>query len=247
MSYPINVIKATGEVEPFAEKRVIASLLRAGASPNLAQKIVSQIKPHLYQNIPSFEIYDMVMRILKKEKRDLAERYNLKRAIMELGPSGYPFEKYVAEILREQNHQAEINKLVRGKCVTHEIDIVAKNKKTFMIECKFHSQAGGRTGIKEALFTYARFLDVKEEGFDIPWLITNTKVTQEAKTYATCVGMRVTSWDYPVGESLRELIDKSRLHPITASTTLSQKQKQALLEKGVIFFHELTVSPGRGR
>ncbi len=245
MSRLISVIKATGEVEPFSEERVTSSLLRAGASPELAQKIISQVKPHLYQNIPSFEIYSLVMDRLKKEERDLAEKYNLKRAIMELGPTGYPFEKYVAEVLKAQNYQVQINQLITGRCVTHEIDIVAKNEKTYMIECKFHAQTGGRTDIKEALYTYARFSDIKEKGFDVPWLITNTKLTQEAKAYAVCMGMKMTAWDYPAGESLRELIDKSQLHPITASTILSPQQKQALLEKGVVFCHQSETPAGK--
>ncbi len=236
----INVIKATGEVEPFSDKKVIDSLLRAGASLPLAQKIVAEIEPHLYQNIASFDVYDWVMKCLKKEQKDLAARYNLKQAIMELGPTGYPFEKYIAEVLRAENHQVEINRIIQGKCVAHEIDIVAKNTQTYMIECKFHNQAGGRTDVKVALYTYARFLDVKAKGFDIPWLITNTKVTQEVKTYALCVGMRVTSWDYPDGESLRELIDKSGMHPITASTSLSADQKQALIDKGVVFYKDFS-------
>lgn len=247
MGKTIAVIKATGEVEPFSERKVISSLLRAGASLELAQKIVRELKPQLYQNIFSFEVYDRVMRALKKEQKDLAARYNLKRAIMELGPTGYPFEKYMAEVLRVEGHQVAINKVVQGKCVAHEIDIIAKNTKTFMIECKFHNQPGGRTDIKVALYTYARFLDVKSRGFDIPWLITNTKVTQEVKTYALCVGMRVTSWDYPPGESLRELIDKSGLHPVTASTSLSLAQKQALIEKGVVLYRDITSLPVRQR
>ncbi len=239
MGKVINVIKATGEIEPFSERKVIGSLLRAGASLELAQKITAEIKPHLYQNITSFEVYDRVMRTLKKEQKDLAARYNLKQAIMELGPTGYPFEKYMAEVLRADGHEVAVNRIVQGKCVSHEIDIVAKNKKTFMIECKFHNQPGGRTDVKTALYTYARFLDVKAKGFDIPWLITNTKLTQEVKTYALCVGMRVTSWDYPAGESLRELIDKSGLYPITASTTLSASRKQALIDRGVVFYKDI--------
>ncbi|HUW24861.1 MAG TPA: ATP cone domain-containing protein [Patescibacteria group bacterium] len=245
MGKTVDVIKATGEVEPFAEEKVINSLLRAGASAELAQKIVSQVKPHLYPNIPTFEIYALVMKRLKKEQRGLAEKYNLKRAIMELGPSGYPFEKYVAEVLKVQNYRVQINQLVTGKCVAHEIDIIAKNDKAYMIECKFHGQVGGRTDVKVALYTYARFLDVKNKGFDIPWLITNTKLTQEARAYALCVGMRVTSWDYPEEESLRKMIDKSQLHPITASTILSTQQKQALLEKGVVFCHQSETNIGK--
>lgn len=235
MGKTVDVIKASGEREPFDPQKVIGSLLRAGADQSLAEKIVSQIRPRLYQNIPSFEIYDLVMQILKKEKRDLAERYDLKKAIMDLGPTGYPFEKFVAAVLNEHDYQTVVNQTVTGSCVAHEIDIIADNGQKWMIECKFHNISGGRTDVKVALYTYARFLDVKKNGFVAPWLITNTKVTQEVKSYALCVGMKVTSWNYPEGESLRELIDKSGLYPITASISLSDKEKQSLIERGVVF------------
>lgn len=236
----INIVKATGEIEPFSEEKVISSLIRAGASEELAQNIVSQIKPHLYQNIPSFEIYGAVMKILRKEKKDLAEKYNLKKAIMDLGPTGYPFEKYVAAVLQENGFKTEVNKLVSGKCVIHEIDIIAQNIEKYMVECKFHSVPGGRTDVKVALYTYARFLDVKAKGFSMPWLITNTKVTKEVKAYSQCVGMKVTAWDYPEKGSLNELIDKSKLYPVTALTSISSRQKQSLLEKGIVFCKDLT-------
>jgi len=240
MGNVVNVIKASGDIEPFSDRKVISSLLRAGAPLDLAQKIISEIKPHLYQNIPSFEVYNLVMRILKKQQQDLAARYNLKKALMELGPTGYPFEKYMAEVLKAQKHEVSINQIVAGKCVSHEIDIIAKNDSRFMIECKFHNQLGGRTDIKVALYTYARFLDIKDKGFDQPWLITNTKVTQEVKTYALCVGMKLTSWDNPEGESLREMIDKTGLYPITASTTLTLAEKQDLIEKNIVFYRDYT-------
>lgn len=236
----INVVKATGEIEPFSKEKVISSLIRAGASQELAETIISQITPRLYQNIPTFEIYSAVMRILKKEQKETAEKYNLKKAIMDLGPTGYPFEKYATAVLQALGHKVEVNKIISGKCVSHEIDIIAQNKEKYMIECKFHGIPGGRTEIKVALYTYARFLDVREKGgFDVPWLITNTKVTSEVKTYALCVGMRITAWDYPEGESLNEMIDKSGLYPITAAITLSKKEKQNLIEKGIVFCRDL--------
>jgi len=236
MGNVINIIKATGEIEPFSEEKVISSLLRAGASRPIAERIVAQVKPSLYQNIPSFEIYSTVMKILKKEQRPVAEKYSLKKAIMDLGPTGYPFEKFISAILQTMGHQVSINQIVQGKCVSHEIDVVSQNKEKYMIECKFHGIPGGRTDIKVALYTYARFLDVKEKGdFDLPWLITNTRLTQEAKAYAACIGMKVTGWDYPEGESLNEMIDKSGLYPITASTVLSDEQKRDLIDKGTIF------------
>lgn len=243
MGKVVNVIKASGEVEPFSEYHVISSLLRAGASRELAEKIVSQIKPNLYQNIPTFEIYATVMKILKKEQRKIAEVYNLKKAIMDLGPTGYPFEKFAAAVLEASGYKAEVNKTVVGKCVSHEIDIIAVKeaiketikKKKYMVECKFHSTPGVKTDIKVALYTYARFLDIKHRGFDIPWLIANTKLTSEVKTYAACVGMRVTGWDFPEGESLNEMVDKSRLYPVTALVNLSLGEKRSLIDKGIVF------------
>lgn len=242
MSQPVNIIKATGEIEPFSEKKVVDSLRRAGADKILAQKIVDKIKPLLYPNIPSFEIYSVVMKLLKKEKSEVAGRYNLKEAIMDLGPTGYPFEKFVAGVLSSQGFKTKTNQIVLGKCVSHEIDVVAQNDKKHMIECKFHSIPGGRTDIKVALYTYARFLDIKEKGeFDVPWLITNTKITQDAKDYALCVGMRVTAWDYPQGEGLNELIDKSGLHPVTSITSFSAQKKRELIEKGIVFCRDLAL------
>lgn len=239
MARTINVIKATGEIEPFNEQNVISSLLRAGATQELAQKIVEDIKPSLYQNIPSFEIYSSVMKILKKEQVKIAQVYNLKKAIMDLGPTGYPFEKYVGGVLKEIGYKTETNKIIMGKCVSHEIDVIAEKEKKHMIECKFHALPGNRVDVKVALYTYARFLDIKTKGFDVPWLITNTKVTAEVKTYALCVGMKVTAWDYPESESLNEMIDQSKLYPITAATNISEEEKRLLLDNGTIFIKDI--------
>ena len=53
--------------------------------------------------------------------------------------------------------------ILRGHCVSHEIDIVAsKQEKQYMIECKYHNMPGIYTCLKEVLYTYARFLDLVE-------------------------------------------------------------------------------------
>lgn len=236
----IKVIKASGEVEPFSEEKLINSLVRAGAEKTMAANIVEEVKPFLYQHIPTFQVYSTVMKLLRRKQKALADRYNLKRAIMELGPTGYPFEQFVAAVLRSAGYQIQTNQIVQGKCISHEIDIEAiYQKKKYMIECKFHNKVGYKTETKEALYTYARFLDVQHQGFDIPWLITNTKVTQEVKLYADCVGMKITAWDYPDGDGLRRMIDESGLYPVTTLTSLSQKKKQALIEKGIVFCKDL--------
>ncbi len=56
-----------------------------------------------------------------------------------------------------------------------------KDGKKYMIECKFHNR-GIKTHIKVAMYTHARFLDLKEY-FDAAWLICNTKCTSKAIRY----------------------------------------------------------------
>lgn len=235
----IKVLKASGEQEPFSEEKVAASLQRAGAEKDLIKKILTHIKEELYDGIPTKKIYTHVFDLLRKEKSPLASKYNLKQAIMELGPTGYPFEKFVAGVLSVYGYKVEVGKIVEGKCTNHEIDIVAeKDGKRSMIECKYHNRPGTKSAIKTALYVYARFLDVQDH-FDQGWLVTNTKITAQARDYARCVGLQLISWNYPPEGSLRFLIEKSGLHPITALEILDRGEKRRLLERGIIFQKDL--------
>lgn len=239
MPKTIHVLKASGEYEPFAEKRVLSSLRRAGASEQLASKILSQVKPQLYQGIPTQEIYQQVFQFLNQIRSPVASRYNLKSAIMQLGPSGYPFEKFIAGLLAQYGYQTKTNLILAGKCVTHEIDVAAeKDNQKFMIECKFHNRPGVKTDIKVALYTYARLIDLSRH-FDQAWLITNTKTSSQVLGYAACAGLKITSWDYPPHESLRFLVDHSHLYPLTCLNSLSNSEKRILLEKGIVFYQDL--------
>jgi Holliday junction resolvase len=237
----IKVKKASGKYEPFSTNKVKSSLQRAGADDKLINQIIIQLQKHLYDGISTKEIYQEVYRLLNELKHPLSLKYNLKQAIMDLGPSGYPFEKFVAGILASHNYQIEINQPVSGKCINHEVDIVAKKQnQVWMIECKFHNKPGTRSEIKEALYTYARFLDINQAGrVNQGWLITNTKVTKKVIKYANCVNLKILSWDYPVDKNLRFLIDKSGLHPITCLNSLTNQEKQQILNNGIVFSHDL--------
>ena len=127
-------------------------------------------------------------------------------------------------------------------CIRHEVDIVAeKNDKISMIETKFHNNLGTRSEVQTALYTYARFLDVKDKcGFSDAWIVTNTKTTQDANTYAECMGMKIISWSYPKQGSLRELIEKTKLHPITMLTSLSSGIKMDLLKEHIVMCKDLS-------
>lgn len=236
----IKVLKASGEYESYDEGKVRNSLKRAGAGSQLIDKIVNNLQDKLYDGIPTSKIYSYVFKILKESKSYLVSKYNLKRAIMELGPSGYPFEGFIAGVLQAYGYKTVVNKIVKGQCIDHEIDVVLqKDNKQFACECKFHNRLGTKTDVKEALYTYARFLDIKKSNFEQSWLVTNTKLTTNVKKYANCVGLKVISWDYPADFSLRFLIEKSNLHPVTCLDSLSRNEKEKLLEQNFVFCHDL--------
>ena len=252
----MNIIKASGNKEKFSKEKLYRSLKRVGARGSLAEKVSKEITEKASDEMSSEKILEQVISCLKKENPILAARYNLKRAIMELGPTGFPFEKYVADILKEYGYKTKVGSTVKGSCVSHEIDIIAKKylvkagqeKKHFMIECKYHNRGGRRSDVKVALYTYARFLDVKKAWEKIPghqnlfhqaWLVTNTKCTSEAIRYARCVGLKIISWRYPKNESLECLIEKKGLYPITILSSLTRHTKEKLAEKGLMLAKDL--------
>jgi transcriptional regulator NrdR family protein len=98
----VNVLKATGTIEPFSEEKLRNSMSKTGATSVEQDKVIKHIERKLYENIPTWQVYRSVTRSLESQSRLSKARYTLKRAIMELGPTGYPFEDYVSEILKVQ-------------------------------------------------------------------------------------------------------------------------------------------------
>lgn len=246
----ISVVKATGEKEDFSEEKIRKSVQRAGVSGDLQNQTLNYVKTNLYNNIPTSEIFNKITEFLTRSKYPyIPSRYGLKQAIMALGPTGYPFEDFVAQILKAYGFTTQTRVITSGKCINHEIDVIAQKSamdgnKKIMIEAKFHNFPGTKTNIHVALYTKARFDDVKEvNNFDEVWLITNTKVTSDALSYALCSGMKIVSWNYPEGASLRDLIEKSNLLPITTLTTLSQEQKRKLLDQGIVMTKDICKDP----
>ncbi len=240
----IEVLKQSGEKEKFDEQKFQESLKKAGAEKEVIERITKEIKAKLQPNIPTTKIEKYTSICLKRENPVLAARYNLKRALFELGPTGYPFEKYVAQILEQYGYQTKTNIYLQGKCVTHEIDVVAQNFSSsftkpgkFLIECKYHNQGGVKSDLKVAMYTYARFLDLQNK-FDGVWLVTNTKCTSEAISYAKCMNLKIISWKYPPGESLENLIEAKGLYPITV-LHLPRYIKRRLIENNIFLVGDL--------
>lgn len=249
----ISVIKANGETERFNEDKIRQSLLRSGAAPKIIDSVIENALNKIHQNISTKKLYSIIFSELRKQNRPAAGKYHLKKAIMELGPTGFPFEKYIAEIFKAGGYQSITGKTVEGYCVRHEVDVMAENEKEqFMMECKFHSDRGTVCNVKHALYVRARFWDIEKKLQNRPiksvkpfegWLVTNTRMTSDAEQYGVCSGLRLMSWNFPKGKSLRERIDKTGLHPLTSITSLSRKEKEQLLKKGIVLCRSLCESP----
>ncbi len=212
----IQVIKASGQLEALSLDKVRVSLTRAGAYPEIIDKILLDLKPKLYDQISTREIYSQVYALFHRYQKDQSLHYSLKPALMQLGPSGYPFEKFIAQLFTAMGYQTQTQQIIQGKCVNHEVDVVAqKDNQKILIECKFHNRPGTKTEIKDALYTQARFEDINEVGsnkYTQIWLVTNTKLTTQAIQYGRCQNMGLLAWRYPENEGIEKLIDKFNLY-----------------------------------
>ncbi|SMG18609.1 ATP cone domain-containing protein [Arenibacter troitsensis] len=245
----IEILKSSGERAKFSLDKLRKSLKHSGADHNLVEQIVGQVKDELYEGISTNEIYNRAYALLKKNKAIFASKYKLKKAIYELGPTGFPFERFVAAILEYSGYHTSVDQIMNGICVTHEIDVVAeKNGTVTIIECKFHSEEGRNCNVKIPLYIHSRYNDVKanwatkkneSRELDKGWVVTNTRFTSDASTYGKCVGLNLLSWDLPLNDGLKDRIDRLGLYPITVSTLLSNREKQFLLSRDVVLCRQL--------
>lgn len=249
----IFITKASGELVPFAPEKLMRSLTKAGATKQQAEEILASVKPLLHPGISTKMIFKNAFRLLKRVSRPKAGKYKLKNAIMELGPSGFPFERYFAAILHSMGYRVQTGVILQGACVKHEVDVIAEKENYHeMVECKFHQQQGTFCNVKIPLYIHARFKDV-EAGFSKSslknntlhqgWLVTNTRFTTDAIQYGTCAGLKLIGWNYPKNNSLNNLIDKTGLYPITALTSLTKKEKQTLLSNNIVLCKEILNNP----
>lgn len=253
MSKSVLIKKYSGEYEAFDINKLINSLRRSNAHEDLVQEIALKVQDELEEGMTTKKIYRIAFRMLKSKSRVSASKYKLKKALMEMGPTGFPFEILIGKLLAHEGFSTQVGVMVQGDCVQHEIDVIAqKNNKHYMIECKFHGHQGRFCDVKTPLYIQSRFVDVEKQ-----WerqkghgsklhkggLYTNTRFTSVAIQYGNCVGLLLTSWDYPRGNGLKDRIDKSGLHPLTALTTLTKTEKTKLLDKGIVLCKELYENP----
>lgn len=250
MEQKYHVTKSTGELEVFDPEKLRTSLQESGANVFTIDDIMQQIESSIEDGISTSKIYSKAFEILNRSYPKHAARYSLRRSVLSLGPTGFPFEEFIAGIYRAKGYATETGVIVQGHCVEHEIDVVAyKDNQLIFTEAKFHNQLGVKSDTKTALYVKARYDDLynkkhtfggKEMELSRGVLITNTKFTNSAKKYATCVdSYDMISWEYPKKGNLYDLIEETGMHPMTCVTELSNHHKEELLKHGVVDCMEL--------
>lgn len=247
-TFPV-ITKADGSREVFDPARLTSSLERSGAGAHSAQRIANAIVSTVTPGASSKEIYTRAFTLLRKEARPVAARYALRRALLELGPTGHPFEDFISHLYRKEGWQVETRKIIKGHCVSHEVDFYASHpeKNEFLAaELKYHNDPGYKTDLKVALYVKSRFEDIfacdpaaRACPIDRGILVTNTKFTSEAIAYAECAGVELLGWGYPLQESLFTRMTRVAVYPITALTGLSLAEKRLLIEHGSIAVDEI--------
>mgnify|MGYP000355234626 FL=1 len=237
------IVKADGTIEVFEGSKLEASLRRAGATDGTAERIRHTIETSMGASAESSEVYRRAFQMLRQDARPAAARYSLRRALFDLGPSGHPFEDFVAELFKKEGWTVEGRRIIPGKCVPHEVDVYAsRGNEHLAAELKYHNSPGYKTDVKVALYVKARFDDIwqcrdEDKGVcpvDVGFLITNTKFTSQAIDYATCSGMGLLGWSYPHEGNLYDRIVAAGLYPVTALTTLKKAEKRLLIDKGIV-------------
>ncbi|MCX8175539.1 MAG: ATP cone domain-containing protein [Candidatus Micrarchaeota archaeon] len=252
MVQQIYVTKADGSLEPLDYNKLRRALRRAGASGQMIDEIIDALSPRVRDGMPTSEIYRIAYSLLSTMRPGAAARFGLRNALLKLGPDGHPFETFIGALLKGRGYSTALRQTLQGRCISHEIDVVAQRGRyegheptKCIIECKFHNSAHFECHIQSALYTWARFLDIRERNPDIKdaWLATNTKFSGDVVAYADCVGLRLLGWSFPPDESIQVRIDENKLYPTTILPHLDRRAFLALHEAGIITVKEFLATP----
>ena len=250
MSFTVQ--KADGTSEYFKVEKLRRSLRRAGAGQTEINDIIERAERRLFNGMRTQEIYRLAFDMLRESGVTAATRYSLRRALLGLGPTGFPFEQFLGRLFASEGYTTRTGIELPGRCAPHEIDIAAyRADHSFIGEAKFHSRPGIKTDLQVAMYSYARLLDLKDVrictddicGIKEFWLITNTKFTTTAEKYGECVGITLLSWDYPRRNNLHDRIQRAGVYPLTVLQSLSHHHAMSLMQAGVVACSDILAEP----
>ncbi len=247
VSLTVFVTKFDGTKQQYSRAKIIKTSMRMGASKQLAESIANYVETRLYDGIETKKILQMIFRKLKKHKPSVKHQIDLRRALGLL-QSAPDFEIFVQMLLAEHGYDVAPNRIIRGMCVEHEVDgIVQKNGETAILEVKHHFDHHTPTNLDVSRISRAVFEDVTEgykNGFnslkiDYAMIVCNTKLTDHAKRYADCRGIKHIGWSAPKNHDLQTMIEEKRFYPVTYLRGLKVDSRKRLTSKGIVSLKQL--------
>lgn len=243
----IFVVKADGTKQLFSREKVVNTCIRMGASREIADEVAEKVELRAYDGIETGKILMMIFQLLSQYRSAVRHVISLRESLSLLEPKP-DFERFIQNLLSEHGYDVTPNQIVRGRCVEHEVDAVArKNGETLIVEVKHHFNFHARTGLDESRIIWAVLEDVNEgyelglntRKIDRSMIVTNTKFSEEAKTYGKCKGIYQIGWSFPPYRGLEHLIEEKKLYPITYLKGLKTGDRERLASSGIILLKQL--------
>ena len=218
-----------------------------GASQETAEAIADEIESKLYNGISTRRILQMIYSRLKKHKPVMKLQIDLRRSLSLLR-SAPDFERFIQLLLREHGYEVTPNQIIRGRCVEHEVDAVArKNGRTCIVEVKHHYRYHTPTSLDVSRISRAVYEDLTEGHelglnslkVDYAMIVCNTKLSDHAKRYADCRGISHIGWSSPPNRDLQTMIEEKKLYPVTLLKGLNAANRDKLTSNNVILLRQL--------
>ena len=243
----VFVTKADGSTQLFDKAKVVKTCLRIGADRQIAVQIADEVDSLVYDGIPTHKVLQITLKLLREHKPTIRHFLDLKKGLSVMN-SKPEFEKFVQILLIHHGFEVGPSQVIRGKCIGHEVDAVAKKDGVaYFVEAKHHSNYHTPTGLDESRIARA-VLEDAAEGFlrgksnlkiDRAMIVTNTRYSEHAKRYGKCRNILQIGWNSPKKFSLQSMIEQKKVYPISCIRGLSNQTRIKLVNSGVVLIKQL--------
>ena len=236
------VTKADGTKQLFDKEKVVQTCIRLGANREVALELAQQVESKLYEGITTRRILQIIFALMGKRKPAVRHLFDLRRGLSLMEPKP-EFEVFVRVLLSQIGFEVKPNTILRGLCGAHEADaVVSKDGLTYFVEAKHHATYHALTGLDESRRARAIMEDVTEgytQGvtklkIDRAMIITNTRYSEHAIEYGGCRRILQIGWVSTEGFSLRDIVEKYKLYPLSCLRGISLETRLSLVDVGIV-------------
>jgi hypothetical protein len=218
-----------------------------GAEPGEANEVAQQVERRVYEGITTKAILQLIFTYMRKYNPAVGHLVDLRRGISIMDPKP-EFEMFVRVLLSNSGFEVTPNQVLRGQCGEHEVDAIAKKDGvTYFVEVKHHFSYHALTGLDESRIAWAILEDVGDalklglthQKIDQAMIITNTRYSEHAVKYGLCKGIVQVGWSSPQFLGLKEMVEASKLYPISCLKGLRYEVRMRLVDAGIVLIKQL--------